>query len=410
MATTYSDVTAALKCIIEHGNVFYVDDDGYVKTRSTNKIQQINAGSCTKDLVVFQEIVKDPNAMILNPFAEGVGKTEDQDWLFASTSTAFVYKVVDTCKFIAEVALTQSSKEPEVELPMSLVSLVSPYLKMVDKNTISDITKITANFVNFMSVFYKPKLKTAVFRCAVFEGPAFRDKFKAAKKTWTFLEAVLTRLFDLDPNTPDNKKLDHLVYKTSVLGYPRFDSKFNLYYKLYELTNPVFTIVEESPEEFGRNNIEYAIDVSELGHHIANFDEYFRLAKNMIQPNVMQCAPNLPGTIPAMPVSTMPMPNGSIVRNNPVPQIGGRPMGSTMPMPINNIPTFNGGMPQPFGGQHQGAVVVINNAAPRFGGYQQQPYPQALYPSAQNEYMNGPALVNSNRVNPILSSSPRLFG
>jgi len=330
----YQDVSEYTKFMVEHAGVYIVDDNkGYIRERKTDKVVQVDINNEKKDLICFQELVQDPNALILNLFSEGIGVTADQNWFYSMMASLFSFKVIDTWRKVANVVINQKSDD-KVDLPMDVVKLISPYMNTVTKSCIADINKISSNQVKLMTVFYQAKTKTAKYRCALFEGPDFRDVYpKAAKKTWAFIEELTGQLLGIDMTKPDKDKLEDLQYKSSILGYPMLDAYSHLYVELYKRTNPIFKILDSLPEPLKRN-MAYEVDVETFEKHMEKLDEYYDTAKGLIQSNVVskssKPAQNSTPTItnkivgggipkPTVPGTTIPLPGQRMTSNIPMP-------------------------------------------------------------------------------------------
>lgn len=400
---THTDVTTALKFFVEHTGVFSVDDEGYVHPKGSDKVIQINAGSETKDLMVYQEVIRDPNVAVLNPFAEGLGMTEDQDWLYKSMSVAFVHKVTTACKFIVQTVLNQNDKKNKIDLPTDLTKFISPFMAMCDAKTIKEIDQITANPVNFMSVFYQPKQKKAAFRCAIFEGPSFREEFNLRQKTWKFMEKAMGTLFGLDLRKSHKDILGNFTFKTKVLGYPRLDAKFNLYLKLYEVTNGVFELMEEAPDELFAHGY-FSVDITEFSQHLSNLNEFFQLTKHFVQPTAKAETAAAPVASPISSKTTesgmpLPMQNRRLFSTGPGTQAEGT---STMPMPHQMVPAA-GSMPMPsYSGMPSPQPVNLMPAH----GY--QPYGGVPVGSGYQPAPNQPVVVGYTQK--VVSRPVQLFG
>jgi hypothetical protein len=371
----YAEITEALKFFVELGGAFAVDEKGYVRLKNKSKIAQVAGKSGNKDLILFQEVVQDSEAQILNPFAEGMGTSPDQTWFYETAEGAFTYRLVEAIQFVVEAIVnTEGTALDKTDLSVNVVKFISPYVKDVDKTTLKEIESITKNFNKFSSLYYNKRMKTAMFRCAIFEGPAFRDSHNVRKKTWKFLEDLLINMFKLDKSESFDSIFEGYKYKTEVMGYPKLDAMLNLYYKLYNQLNPIFDMVDvqqgNDPEVFT-----LAVDLDQFGLHLSKLDEYFQKAKSIIQPSVTAPA-NVPVNRDAMP---MPGPQGY------PPAPGGMPMG---------VPYNTGGMPMP--GQNNNVPMVYNQGNmpgyPNMGG--NMPYGgMPMMGQPQPNYVSNPYVV-----------------
>lgn len=373
---TYAEVTEALKFFVELGGAFQVDDKGYIRYKGQDKVAQVSTKNENKDLILLQEVITDSKAQILNPFAEGLGASPDQAWFYETTEGAFTYRFVELINFVVE-CITNNEDINKAKLPAKVVKFISPYVKVVDKTTLKEIEQITKNFNKFSSLFYNKRLKTAVFRCAIFEGPAFRESFNVRKKTWKFLEDLLVQIFNLDPNLDHDSIFEDYRYKTEVIGYPKLDAMLNLYYKLFNQLNPIFDLVDKvqgnKPEVFS-----LSVDLDTFGYHISKLDEYFQKAKTIIQPSATQQPQQQSSVRNVAPNQrqhgAMPMPSPYNVAGQ---NYGGMPMPSGqnapgMPMPYQNTGVPHGQMPMPYSSPY---------AQPQQSGVYNYPYPPNQVPT-----------------------------
>jgi len=435
MSLKRTDVTKALKFFVGMSGVYSVDNDGYIKN-TAGEVVKIGNKTDPKDLMVFNEVITNPNAAILNPFAEGLGETDDQYWFYESFSMSFSIWVTQLIKFISENAVVASNKKSKADLPVELVSMVSPYAELVDKKTEDELEKIMKDVRSFMNVVYKRKSKTAVFRCAVFEGPSFREQFPGVrKKTWDFLELVLSHIFKTpDPtSTPYDKILDEYSYTTEVIGCPKIDAVMHIYYMLAVKLNPYYELMDKfcSDETSVR---EYAIDLSTFSYHLNNLNEYYQLARHIIQPNtVKQATPaqqNMMSTVPApmgvggMMYSTVPVPNNSgfnLSPNVPVPSNMGMVPVPQMPYPQAYSQSYTPQVqvsipmtPQPMPGMGMYNPMMGNvpmpmgmNAVPnQFGMMGMGSYGPGVYP---NPNMGMGVIGGFNTNPPVTAAPPTVF-
>jgi hypothetical protein len=381
----YTDVTECIKFLVGHTNTYYTTDEGYIKTIANDDPVQIkNNNGKVSDLIVFQEVIKDPTAMILNPFAEGIGKSNDQDWLFQSIITAFTFKCIETANII--VRLLQHQKDG-MELDTNVVKLISPYVKLVDDQTIGEIKKITVNYADFMSLYYKRTAKTAVFRCGVFEGPSFRNKFlKVRAKTWTYLEKLYCHLFDLNEKSTDDEKLTKYQHKSLVLGYPRLDSKLRVLYALYEVTNPTFEIIDELSEDLsGSGRFVFTTDISTFGMYIANLDTYYAVAKSAIQPTSISISKPIQGQS-RLGEFTSRLPNTV--------SSGGMPRMSGMMSRVPRQTSFGGtNLPSTIQASYQQPVGAMTYGAGYGAGYG-----EIIVTNGGNQAFNAPRLADVQKL------------
>lgn len=401
---TYADVTKALSFIVRHNGVFDVNPDGYVINTGDKEIVKINGENSSKDLMVFMEIINDPNATVLNPFVEGVGQTEDQNWLYSNMNATFTHKVVKFYQFIATVIVNQADKKAKIDISPDLSAFISPFVKMADSKTVKEVTDITKNYLEYISVFYKRKLKVATFRCGLYEGPSFRSKFpKVRKKTWDFLEGVTAALFGLDQKAQHDTILKDMIFKTTVLAYPMCDALFNLYYKLYAVTNEAFSLIESAPD-FGFGDY-FTVDLTEFGRVLSEFEDYFKLTKHFVQPNMVNETTVTQSNPIAKPVndSGMPLPTTKRVLFDTVPAQRAT-VTSDMPHPsqimaAGTVPAAGpvSSMPMPY----TQAVVSAQHQPVQFGPYGGVPG------AALSHGIHEPTIIGCDIR--VVSSPPELF-
>lgn len=389
-----SDVTKALTHLVRMGSVYDVNDAGYIVSRVSGEVVKVKAKPEPKDLIMYNEIINDPNAQVLNPFTEGLGSTPDQVWFYGTTGASFGVRFIQIFKFIVDnvVMLNDNKvKVKDADLPMEAIKFISPYMKAVDKKTLAEIDEITTNLNNFVSVFYKQQSKTAVFRCAIFEASmSFREQFNVRQKTWKFLEDVLTDIMKLDPKVNRDEKFFEYTYSTKIMGYPKLDATLRLFYKLYEQLNPFLQMIDKA-NDTEDGELALAIDLGTFGYHIDHLEDYFQMAKSLIQPTQSAPVSRVPSTQPAQTYSGVPHPGGSYVPTNAVPVPGQINAGMTstgipvpgagnVPMPQANPMGFGMGggvsvtttMYQPYGGHHGAQVMYPGQGVP-VHGYTSEP-------------------------------------
>jgi hypothetical protein len=371
---TYAETTAALKYLVEFSGTCKVDNDGYVLFKH-GKYVKVKTKTGNKNLIILQEVIKDPEAQIFNPFVEGV-VSPDQTWFYETIEGALSYRIVKLIEFVVENALNKE------DMPTKVVKLVSPYIKLVDSKTSKEVEDICQNLRKLISVFYNKRYKLAKFNINLFEGEAFKEDYKARKKTWNFLEKLLADIFNLETDIPFDDIFKDYSAKASSLGYPKLEAVLKVYHKVYTTLNPYFRLMD-AVLGTDENTFRFSIDTDELNDIIDNLDSYFEKARAFVQPTVAQpsqrtdshAANNMPmpgqGIPGREPVGGMPMPGGH--GNVPIQSgnVGNMPMPNTY---MQQQPMLQQPQVQPQF-QHMGAPIPSPSPMPGvMGNVNQPPY------------------------------------
>lgn len=297
------EVTECLRFFVDTFVGYTTDEDNYVTTRDTTRITLRENGD-EKELILYQEQIKDTNAMILNPFAEGLGDVISTNWFYRTNQKVMSNKIIVAMKSVMQMCLADKTKKTKDNepYPLWLVDLMSVVVNDVDEKLIEEFDTITKDDLAFVNIVYAPRQIMAYLRCGLFEndrGTPWRDKFtKIRKKSWTVFETLFNKLLKTEGG--DLRKFD---YKETELGCVKFSSIMNTTFRIYSEINDILDY----------KNIETSVNLGEFRKHLNMFPAYFQNAKSMLQPSFERKA------VPVQQSSGVPAPQ-PIMGQTPVQQ------------------------------------------------------------------------------------------
>lgn len=282
-------VTKAIEFLIGITGTYALNEDGYVIDTSKDKIVKVKSTSADsqgelRDLISFQEEIRDQNAVVLNPFSEGTGTTADQNWFYSTETISLAGKLYLTFVEIASWIVLDKQKDNDFELPTKVVKFIAPYAKDVDKTTLKELESIGKDFDRLIKIWYDRHTKEAQLRCALFSERkmSFKDNFpKVRKKTWNVLDNIMAKIFELDLDAQDDAILDDFRVKSDLISIPRVEAYLGVVKKVYEKLNPYLEMIDEV-----NLNTSYAIDMSTFNRHMKNLEDYYDASKFLVQPTM----------------------------------------------------------------------------------------------------------------------------
>lgn len=393
-----SDVTNFIKDMIDMTMIFTTDEAGYVIYKKSGDRVTINENGKQSPLIVYQEVINDNTALIINPLAEGSqNAAESTIWFFDTQKTALLGRVFTLIEVIMRTALDEkkATGDKDTHLSMEILNIASKIIEAIDPNTLKEFSHITDSnkeVINeFMTIYYQRKQLRSVLRCGLFDQvvpdvPTWKSKFPSSKvraKTWLVIDTIVMSIL----NVKDKDDLSKFIGKADEISCAKLSSFLNVLLAVYREINPLLDII----------NPDIAIDLSKFAFHLNRLTAYADNAKFMIQPSRTHVAPAtqqtlIPGVAPQVPMATpvyasipgpSQMPGVTLV---PGPAFAdGRASVPTPVMPAGNyvpgympnaMPPNQGGYgmpPQNFGYQQPNYVNPQNNI-PFNGPYVQQPY------------------------------------
>jgi len=365
------DVTDFLSHMVDLMMTEEVDDAGYVVNKATRERVLIGEEGQKRPILLYQEEIKDQNALILNPIAEGLGEPLSAQWFYQRQRVALFVRINTLCRRILQACVIEKQKKPDSEeqppLALELMKIASLVIEDVDEKILDEFAQITAKLDNeLFAIYYSKKHIHSVFRCGLFDLenaaiPTFRAKFpKIRKKTWTVMDRLILAIFGIN----DGQDFSKFTRKPTVVACVRLSSFLNVILGIYQEVNPLLDLI----------NRNLSIDLSKLVHHINNLSDYSDNAKFMVQPNRVPI-PTPPQAIPGHRPHGIPASSGYIAADQNVTLIPGPRMANGQQLPPTQV--INSSLIP----SSQIADVGMYNQLPPAQHYGQQFFPQQQNPN-----------------------------
>lgn len=284
-------VTEALKFFIRLGLIYDVDEQGYVIDTKDNSRVTVTDRDDKKELIVYQEQIKDLNAAPVNPFAEGLGSTPSSDWFYLLQRVSLFHRIKEVLETVIKVAIVQKTKKDTVKekeeqhLPMEFLNLVSIIIEDADEKLLKEFMLISEKMDNLVNVFYNRKLMQTMFRCALFDDPEWRNQptfTSIRKRSWTLFEKLFLKLFNLNEGTEFSK-------------FTRKPTNDKAAAKLSSMLATIFAVYSEFNIILDQVDSTKVVDLTTYKLHLDNMGEYTDNAKFMVSTS---------SSIPTKPLST----------------------------------------------------------------------------------------------------------
>jgi hypothetical protein len=404
------DVTQFLADMV--GIAMYdTDEAGYIIDRGTqNRVLLANDGWLNpngRPVLLYQEEIKDTEAHILNPLAEGLGQTPSALWFYRMLKASLLSRISTLFRTIVSHALEEKKaggKEADKEaghLPLALLNLASQIIEEVDDKSLEELTQFFTdkNSDEFLTIYYQKKYLRSVVSSGLFDKdettgvPTLRSKFpKIRKKTWGVFERLLFGVLGVR-NEEELTKFDRKADLREGLTCYRLSSLLNVLLALYHEINPLLGHLVDR---------DVAIDLSTVAHHITRLGDYANNAKFMVQPPrgaAVQPSSSVPGlvsTVPGLAPAAVPTTNVSMI---PGPRYADGREGPPIAVPVNPVPGY--GTPPGF------APSTIPGPAYNPGWPGQAP---ALGYAQPSNYALPPPFNPPYQQAPLLNGGPNLLG
>lgn len=369
-----------VRFMIDLGLVNKVNDEGYICGRydQDGQIVNMDVNGTEKPLMVIQEKITDKNALVINPMYENMTETRDARWFYIYLCLGLVLRITELADFVSS-AIDESKEDEEsfTKYPAEVMAFLSKH-KDFDGAIFDDFITISKERRKFMNVWYDRRLKQAKFRCAIFTDDIRVEHPKIKTKSWKimikFMSDILGISTDLDKANADIQEKYTAI--SELLTVPKLESILTVYLKLYTHLNKYFDMC-------GKDDDNFVVDVTTLGHHISNIEEYHRLVKWVVpststnipsnfenkQTGIAQTESSLSNSnIPPNPFFNQPQERRGTIPPNPyhhetqypqqrMPQQG---MGYGTGIPVNTGMTMNTGIPINTGNYNYGGGIPVN--------------------------------------------------
>lgn len=227
-----TEVGELLTAMIQLGGIYFVDDMGFVRSRSNpEEAVPVEIEGVVKKLMIYKEDIKDPETVVvLNPFSEGQSTSQEKTWFFCTCSIVFSNVVKMVIKNVIEKGVAIKDTTVASAEDPAFITLLSPYVEEVDAKMLNEVDMIMGSSpTSFITIYYHARTKTAHLKIGLKEAE-FKDAFpKVRKKTWSFLEKIITNIFGMNPSYHD--------YTSNLIGCPHFDAYVHVWHRVYKSLN-----------------------------------------------------------------------------------------------------------------------------------------------------------------------------
>lgn len=369
-----SDVERFTRDLISLSSVYNVSEDGYVILKGNvdynddDRFVTHAVGTQLKRLMVLKEIIKDNDALVINPLNENIAESPDSKWLYVSLSVGLARRIIEIAKFLTMIV--ESEKDTSVEtLHLSPDTLAfAARHKEFDSKVFDQFKLITNKSLNFVNVWYNRKLKESYFRCSLYNPDTIIEFPQVTKKAWKIITAFMSDL--LGVSTDPEKAVEQINQKftsdSDLITVPKLESMLKVYGKIYHRLNRYIDMCEFEDEDF-------VVDLTSLDQHIANISEYYQKAKWFIGTSSVLDTATIRQVQQPSQISISNIPTNPSIVNHPT--IGYVEPASNIPSNPNVRPSqdYYGGtnfnqqsFQQPF--RSQPTSIPIGNQQ-QFGGY-----------------------------------------
>lgn len=272
---TQTDVRKFITSILLVGDTLNVTDDGEVQwkgdpeTKTENEPVILDIGGGGKGHVyTYTPNAKRADAIIINPFNEGLSLTADRSWFYSVTSTIFSGCLARAMGILLHVAANKDSSEAYP----SLMSYITPIVNRVDEKILTEFTYICETGTDdFCSLSYNTKAKESKIFLGIEDPSGEYQKSmpssKVRKKTWETLQLLLKSIFKTEGPVAEDYRVS-----TPLITAPHFRTYMELWVRCWKAIAPILATVDEEHEE-----LEGILD--DIEKHLENFDLYCKMCQ-----------------------------------------------------------------------------------------------------------------------------------
>lgn len=300
---TTAQVTTSLRDLIALIGAYTVDEDGYVLQSNGERVV---LGDPPQPLLVYMDPVPDAAALVVNPYAEGLGTTPASDWFYTGLRAGLLGRLAGAVEALLRLALEQKSeagkkkKTDGAHLPAEVAGILAARVTggkhptsvedEVDEAMLEEWRDfIAAHRARFVEIYYNRRQMHSVFQLPLLTDKQWveNDVTNIRKGTIKTLQVILRQLLRLGPDD------DLSVFQCKpVPGAPaKLSTYLGTLFRVYERINPVL----------GHLLPHYEVDLGTLAIHLENLAAYTGRAKWMVQATPS----TVPSTSPAMVTGTV---------------------------------------------------------------------------------------------------------
>ena len=271
---TQNDVQELITGMITMGGMLNVNERGQIFWASepdspiTIKVE----GDGTGILYTYTTNPDHPDAVIINPFAEGVTVSADRNWFYKVMSVIASNNLEAAMRFLLNLAM----EEGTCPYP-DFVQYLKPIAGRVDEKVLQEFEYITnAGSDGFFSIAYNSTAKETKIFLGIEDPSGDYQKAipstKVRKKTWQLLMDLVKAIFK-------TKGPVAMEYKeaTASMTCPQFRTFLPVWFNVWKAIAPIVAeAVEESERTLGSDVLE---SIERIEKHLDRIDIYHKMCQ-----------------------------------------------------------------------------------------------------------------------------------
>lgn len=268
------DIEAFGRFLISLGCIYNVDEEGYICDKiDIDEPVLHKVGTQYKRIMILQEVIKDRDALVINPLNENITESADSRWLYTMLNMGLVRRVIDVARFLASTNELSKSGE-EIDMSSEVIKFASRH-KDFDAKVLEHFEHIAKKKIAFISIWYNRKFKEAKFRCSIYDPDTAAEFPSVPKKVWKIIGAFIGELFGLSADLEKASSEINEKYSTSsdLISVAKLESVLKVYFKIYKHMNKFLDMCEMMDDE------DFIVDLTSFGIHLNNLEGYYQKAK-----------------------------------------------------------------------------------------------------------------------------------
>lgn len=298
-----------VRFLIHLGGIYNVDDEGYIVNKGDDNEDPVMLKSENKyrPLMVMKDVIKDSEALVINPLNENITETPDSKWLYTCLSTGLARRILEVARHLRFIM--ENDKNDEIPLNTDEVKFAAMHNDFNSKS-LEAINAIGKKYLNFSNVGYNRRQKEAKLRCSIYDPDTFAEFPQFSNKAWKSVTKLISNLLGISEDV-EQALIDideKYRVKSDLINVPRLEATLQVYYNIYSRLNQFLDLCNYDDQDF-------VIDMTEFGYHLNNLQDYYNKAKWFVNPVVPQKQERpvynaIPTNIPMRnPVTNVPVMN-----------------------------------------------------------------------------------------------------
>lgn len=335
--------------LIQLSGLHNVDENSYITNKDdTDSPTLIKVDGRFRQLMILKDVIKDPDAVIINPLNENITETVESKWLYATLCSALARRVLNIARHLHFIISTDKKNDESISFTSEELNFAARHKDFNDKSL--EATELIAKkLMSFTSVWYNRKQKEARLRCSIHDPDTTAEFPQFSNKVWKSIAALFGELFSVnaDIQLGGDEIHEKFVCSSELISVPKLESVLRLYYKIYSHINKYLELCDMDDPDF-------VVDLTEFGYHLEHLSDYYNKAKWFAG---TVAAPERPTALQQTPINTIiPQRTVGIIRPTEESNIPPNPLRHGMHMQqqyqpmidYSRQPVYPASHPQPF--------------------------------------------------------------